>query len=76
MKVEELKKAMHELIKQGYSQLEISLMLTEQFVRGDTSKAFYIACLHMIGVDTKKMEVIEEEELRKQLYNTLIQGEK
>ena len=55
MEVEELKKAMHELlIKQGYSQLEISLMLTEQFVKGDTSKAFYIACLHMIGVDTKK----------------------
>lgn len=67
---------MHELIKQRYSQLDISLMLTEQFVKGDTSKAFYIACLHMIGVDTKKIEVIEEEKLRKQLYNTLIKGEK
>ncbi len=60
MKVEELKQAMHELIKQGYSQLEISLMLTEQFVRGDTSKAFYIACLHMIGVDTKKWRLLKK----------------
>lgn len=76
MEVEELKKAMHELVKQGYSQLEISLMLTEQFVRGDTSKDFYFACLHLIGVDTKKMDNIEEDELREQLYNTLNQVEK
>lgn len=72
MKVEELKEALHALANQGYSQAEISLMLTKQFVRGDTDKAFYIACLHLIGVDTKKMDNVEEDELREQLYNTLI----
>ncbi len=35
MEVEELAEDMYELIKQGYSQLDISLMLTKQFVRGD-----------------------------------------
>lgn len=71
MEVSELKKALHALIDEGYTQPEIALMLTKQFVRGETSKGFYIACLHLIGVTTEKMDNVEEEELRRKLYEAM-----
>lgn len=71
MEVQELKNAMLELVHQGYSQVEIADGCTRMFVRREIPKDFYIACLHLIGITTEKMDNIEEEKLRTQLREAL-----
>lgn len=71
MKLEEFKKGINTLIDEGNSLIDIAMMVTKAFVRGDISKDFYIATLHYLRIGTEKMDDIEENELRDKLYKAL-----
>ena len=71
MKLEEFKKAIDILIDEGNSLLDIAMMATKAFVRGDFSKDFYIATLHYLRIGTEKIDNVEEEELRELLRKVL-----